>query len=96
MDDEIDLHGNSPRRTPVGEWAQRWFGRYHTSEQGYSDRKETGLGRLPDKDRDRGWCSRYKICFITTGVFLALFLILSGSGVFWVYKNAPKDGVSAA
>ncbi|KAL8762145.1 MAG: hypothetical protein Q9184_001801 [Pyrenodesmia sp. 2 TL-2023] len=94
LDGEVDLHGNSPRRTPVGEWAQRWFGRYRTSEQGYSDRKETGLGRLPEKDGDRGWCSRYKICFITTGVFLALFLILSGSGVFWVYKNAPKDGQS--
>lgn len=91
--DEPELHENRPKQSIFGQWAQRWFGRYHTSEQGYNDRKDTGRGRLPVKGKRRGFCSRYKIYFITTGVLLALFLILSGSGVFWVYKTAPKDGV---
>lgn len=94
--DELELHDKRSKSSIFARWAQRWFGSYYASEQGYTDRKDTGRGRLAGKDRERGCCSRYKICFITTGLLLGLFLILSGSGVFWVYKSSPKDGVSAA
>lgn len=92
--DELELHDSRSKQSIFARWARRWFGRYHTSAQAYDDRKETGRGRLPDKGRKRGFCSRHKICFIATGLLLALFLILSGSGAFWVYRSAPKDGVS--
>lgn len=91
--DELELHDKPPKQSVLRTWAQRWFVRYYASDRGYNDHKDTGRGRLPRKERKRGCCSRYKICFITTGVLLGLFLILSGSGVFWVYKSSPKDGV---
>lgn len=94
--DELELHENRSKQSIFATFLHRWFGRYHTAEQGYNDRKETARGRLPGKRSARGCCSRYKVCFITTGVLLGLFLVLSGSGAFWVYKSAPKDGVSAA
>ncbi|KAI4172955.1 MAG: hypothetical protein LQ343_003242 [Gyalolechia ehrenbergii] len=92
--DELKLPDDRSKQTIFPRWAQRSFGRYHASGQGYNDRKDTGRGRISEKGRRRGCCSRYKICFITTGILLALFLILSGSGVFWVYRSSPKDGQS--
>lgn len=91
--DELELHDSHPKQGMLARWAQRWFGKYQAAEQSYKDRNDTRRGRLR-KQKSRGCCSRYKICFITTGVLLALFLLLSGSGAFWVYKSAPKDGVS--
>lgn len=92
--DELELQDDRSKQSLFATWAQRWFGRYRASGQNYNDHKVPGHGRLPRKERKRGCCSRYKICFITTGVLLGLFLILSGSGVFWVYKSSPKDGQS--
>ncbi|KAI4188689.1 MAG: hypothetical protein LQ348_003894 [Seirophora lacunosa] len=92
--DRMELQQNRGKRSALSQWAQRWFGSYHTSARRYEDRKDAGPARLSEKGRNRGCCSRYKICFIITGVLLALFLILSGSGAFWVYKTAPKDGLS--
>lgn len=93
--DELEIHDDRPKQGIFATWAQRLFGRYQTAERNYKDRKDTGRGSLAGKLKARGCCSRYKICFITTGALLALFLIASGSGVFWVYKTAPKDGVGA-
>lgn len=94
--DDFGLHNDSSNRSNLGRWARRLFGRYSASEQAYNDRKETGRGSLAGKGKRKGYCSRYRICFITFGVLLVLFLILSGSGVFWIYNTLPKDGVSAA
>ncbi|KAI4261674.1 MAG: hypothetical protein L6R42_003127 [Xanthoria sp. 1 TBL-2021] len=92
--DELEIHDDRPKQGIFATWARRLFGRYQTAERNYKDRKDTGRGSLAGKLKARGYCSRYKICFITTGALLALFLIASGSGVFWVYKTAPKDGQS--
>lgn len=92
--DEIELQKDGGEQSILGQWAQRWFGRYHASARGYDDYKATGRGRLPRKGRKRSCPSRYKICFITSSVLLGLFLILSGSGALWVYKTVPEDGVS--
>ncbi|KAL9018835.1 MAG: hypothetical protein Q9185_003853 [Variospora sp. 1 TL-2023] len=92
--DEIELQKDGGKQIILGQWAQRWFGRYHASARGYDDYKATGRGRLPKKGRKRSCPSRYKICFITTTVLLGLFLILSGSGALWVYKTVPEDGLS--
>ena len=94
--DEVEPRDNRPKHGLFTRWAQRWFGRYQMSEKGYKDRSDDGRGSLAEKQKPRGCCSRYKICFIATGILLAVFLIASGSGVFWVYNSAPKDGVGAA
>ncbi|KAL8937232.1 MAG: hypothetical protein Q9211_003789 [Gyalolechia sp. 1 TL-2023] len=91
--DELELQDDRSKQTIFASWA-RWFSRYRGPRQSYNDRKDPGRGRLSEKERKRGCCSRHKICFITTGVVLALFLILSGSGLFWVYRSSPKDGQS--
>ncbi|KAL8716102.1 MAG: hypothetical protein Q9220_000007 [cf. Caloplaca sp. 1 TL-2023] len=70
--------------------AQRWFGAYHAQEKSLEKRRD----RTGKKAAKRGCCSRFRVCFITSGVLLGLFLILSGSGVLWVYKSSPKDGQS--
>lgn len=93
---ESEFHHTRPEQGIFEKWAQRWFGRYRASEQAYDDRKSTGSGTLSRKQKPRGCCSRYKICFITFGVLLGLFMILSGSGVLWVYKKSPKDGVGVS
>lgn len=94
--DEFEMHHTRSEKSFFEKWAQRWFGRYRASEQAYDDRKDTGRGTLNRKQKPRGCCSRYRLCFITFGVLLGLFLILSGSGAFWVYKKAPKDGVGVS
>ncbi|KAL8638217.1 MAG: hypothetical protein Q9226_009015, partial [Calogaya cf. arnoldii] len=93
--DELEMNDDRPKQGILAGWTQQMFGRYQTAERRYKDRKDTGRGSLAGKHKARGYCSRYKIYFITTGVLLALFLIASGSGLFWVYKTAPKDGVGA-
>ncbi|KAL8915894.1 MAG: hypothetical protein Q9172_006580 [Xanthocarpia lactea] len=93
--DEVEPRDNRPKHGLFTKWAQRWFGRYQMSEKGYKDRGDDGRGSLAKKQKPRGCCSRYKICFIATGILLAVFLIASGSGVFWVYNSAPKDGQSS-
>ncbi|KAL8813234.1 MAG: hypothetical protein Q9223_001741 [Gallowayella weberi] len=92
--DQFELHDNRQKQGLFANWAQRWFGNYHAAQHNYKDRNDPGRGSIADKHKSRGCCSRYKVCFITTGVVLALFLLLSGSGAFWVYKTAPKDGQS--
>ncbi|KAI4229779.1 MAG: hypothetical protein L6R36_000565 [Xanthoria steineri] len=92
--DELEIHDDRPKQGIFGTWAHKLFGRYQTAERNYKDRKHAGRGSRAGQQKVRGCCSRYKICFITTGILLALFLIASGSGVFWVYNTAPKDGQS--
>lgn len=93
--DELEIHDDNSKQGRFPRWAQKLFGRYQTAEKNYKDLKNGGPGTLAGKQKAKakGCCSRYKICFITTGVLLALFLIASGSGVFWAYNTAPKDGV---
>ena len=93
--DELEIQEDSSRQRRFPRWAQKLFGRYRRAEKNYQDLKNDGPGSLAarQKAKAKGFCSRCKICFITTGVLLAVFLIASGSGVFWAYNTAPKDGV---
>ncbi len=95
--DEFEIHHESPKQGRFTGWAQKLFGGYQRAEKNYKDLKNDGPGTAAatGKEKAKGFCSRYKVCFISTGVLLALILIASGSGVFWAYNTAPKDGVGA-
>lgn len=72
-------------------WAAR-FRRILSGERpGQS--KERAQRPSPRRKGLRGCCARWKWCLIITGIVLVgLIVVLSGAS-FWVYKNAPEDGV---
>ncbi|KAL8950562.1 MAG: hypothetical protein Q9222_003416 [Ikaeria aurantiellina] len=92
--DEPAVHNHRSAPGFLQQAAQRWFGKYQSQETTHEKQKDAGRVKAVKKTGRRGCCSRFRVCFITSGVLLGLFLILSGSGVLWVYKSSPKDGQS--
>ncbi|KAI4215524.1 MAG: hypothetical protein LQ351_001993 [Letrouitia transgressa] len=78
----LSLEEDPPRSQ---RWPRRFLSKLRIRGKRYNNAKDKHAS---------GYCSRHRIYFITTGVILLLFLVLSGSGLFWVYKSAPEDGQS--
>ena len=89
--DELDLLDESANGTKRENGLSRRRGKKHTYE-GLTALKRTSHSRLRSIGkglRPRSW----KTCLMVTAILVGGLIVLLFSGGYFVYRNAPKDGV---